>query len=51
MSFLSTPPFEPIAAVLVIPAVSALVLAVLPGYRLTARLNVLATLLTFLAAL
>jgi hydrogenase-4 component F len=44
-------PFAPIAAVLVIPAVSALLLAVLPGYRLTARLNVLATLLTFLAAL
>jgi hydrogenase-4 component F len=51
MNLLSVPPFEPIAAILVIPAVSALVLAVLPGYRLTARLNVLATLLTFLAAL
>jgi len=44
-------PFEPITAVLVIPAIAAALLAVLPGYRLTARLNVLATLLTFLAAL
>ena len=34
-----------------IPAVAAALLALLPGYRLTARLNVLATLLTFLAAL
>jgi hydrogenase-4 component F len=51
MNLLTDPPFDPIAAILVIPAVSALVLAVLPGYRLTARLNVLATLLTFLAAL
>ena len=38
-------------AVLVIPALAAVVLALLPGYRLTARLNVLAALLTFLAAL
>ena len=38
-------------AVLIIPAVAAALLALLPGYRLTARLNVLATLLTFLAAL
>jgi hydrogenase-4 component F len=44
-------PFEPVTAILVIPAASALVLAVLPGYRLTARLNVLAAFLTFLAAL
>jgi hydrogenase-4 component F len=35
---------------LLIPAVAAVLLAVLPGYRLTARLNVLATLLTFLTA-
>ncbi len=39
------------AAVLLIPIVTATVLAVLPGYRLTARLNVLAALATFLAAL
>jgi hydrogenase-4 component F len=43
-------PFEPVVAILVIPGVSALLLALLPGYKLTARLNVLATLLTFLAA-
>ncbi|MFA5901527.1 MAG: hydrogenase 4 subunit F [Hyphomicrobium sp.] len=52
MSFdLARLPFEPVVAILVIPGVSALLLALLPGYRLTARLNVLATLLTFLAAL
>jgi hydrogenase-4 component F len=44
-------PFEPVVAILVIPGVSALVLALLPGYRLTARLNVLAAFLTFLSAL
>ena len=44
-------PIEPVTAILVIPAVSAILLAALPGYRVTARLNVLATLLTFLAAL
>jgi hydrogenase-4 component F len=38
-------------AVLFIPALVAAVLALLPGYRLTARLNILATLATFLAAL
>jgi hydrogenase-4 component F len=43
--------FDATAAVLMIPIVTALVLAALPGYRLTARLNVLATLLTFLSAL
>jgi hydrogenase-4 component F len=43
--------FEPVTAILVIPGFSALLLALLPGYKLTARLNVLATLLTFLAAL
>jgi hydrogenase-4 component F len=46
-----TLPFEPVTAVLAIPAIAAALLAVLPGYRVTARLNVLATLLTFLAAL
>jgi hydrogenase-4 component F len=39
-----------LAAVLAIPAAAAALLAILPGYRLTARLNVAATLLTFLAA-
>jgi hydrogenase-4 component F len=42
--------FEPVAAVLVIPAAAATLLMVLPGYRLTATLNVIAALLTFLAA-
>jgi len=37
--------------ILLIPAVSAAGLALLPGYRLSARLNVMATLLTFLTAL
>jgi len=40
-----------IRAILLIPLGSALLLAVLPGYRLTARLNVVATSLTFAAAL
>jgi hydrogenase-4 component F len=40
-----------VTAVLAIPAVAAALLALLPGYRITARINVAATLLTFLAAL
>ncbi len=40
-----------LVAVLIIPLVAAAVLVLLPGHRLTARLNVLAALLTFLAAL
>jgi len=43
--------FDALSALLVIPAVSAAVLAILPGYRLTARLNVVAALLTFLTSL
>lgn len=39
------------AAILLIPAVAAGLLALLPGYRLTARLNIAASLLTLLAAL
>jgi hydrogenase-4 component F len=42
--------FDAVSAVLIIPAVAAMLLVLLPGYLLTARLNVLATLLTFLAA-
>jgi hydrogenase-4 component F len=42
--------FNAVTAVLVIPVVAAALLALLPDYRLSARLNVLATLLTFLAA-
>ena len=40
-----------LTGVLLIPAFAAALLAVLPGYRLTARLNVLATTLTLLCAL
>src|SRR5215831_772491 len=40
-----------IALILVIPALSALLLAVLPGYRLSALVNILASFLTLLAAL
>jgi hydrogenase-4 component F len=43
--------FNAVTAVLAIPAFAAALLALLPGYWLSARLNVLATLLTFLAAL
>ena len=41
---------DALAAVLLIPAFAAALLAVMPGYRITARLNVVATLATFLAA-
>ena len=44
-------PIEPITAILAVPGGAALLLMLLPGYRLTAALNVLATFLTFLAAL
>jgi hydrogenase-4 component F len=44
-------PFEPLYAVLGIPALAAGVLALLPGYWLAARLNLLAALATLLAAL
>ena len=42
---------DALTGVLLIPAVATLLLAVLPGYRLTARLNVLAALATFATAL
>ncbi|MBV8699656.1 hydrogenase 4 subunit F [Bradyrhizobium sp.] len=42
---------DAVTAILMIPAISAAGLALLPGYRLTARLNVVAALLTFLTAL
>src|ERR1700692_1496047 len=48
---MSLPSFDPVVAVLLIPIGSAALLAVLPGYRLTARLNVVASFATFLAAL
>ena len=41
---------DPLTAVLVVPAVTAAVLALLPGYWLAARLNVLATFITLIAA-
>ena len=44
-------PFEPLTAVLIIPGSAAVVLALLPGYWIAARLNVLAALATLLAAL
>ena len=43
--------FDALAAVLLIPVFAAALLALLPGYRITARLNVLATFATFLSAL
>jgi hydrogenase-4 component F len=43
--------FEPLTAVLLIPAVTAAILALLPNYWVAARLNVLATLLTLIAAI
>src|SRR5690349_1362082 len=42
---------DSLTGVLLVPAIAAALLAALPGYRLTARLNVLAALLTFLTAL
>ena len=43
--------FDAVAAVLLIPLAAAALLALLPGYRATSRLNVAASLLTLLAAL
>jgi hydrogenase-4 component F len=43
--------FDAVTAVLLIPIVAAAVLAALPGYRMTSRLNILASLLTMLSAL
>jgi hydrogenase-4 component F len=43
--------FDAVAAVLLIPIIAILPLALLPDYRLTARLNIAASLTTFLAAL
>ena len=42
--------FDPVIAVLLIPAGAAMLLAALPGYRLTARINVLAALASFIVA-
>jgi hydrogenase-4 component F len=43
-------PFDGVDAVLVIPLLAAILLLLLPGYQLAARLNVAATFLTLLAA-
>jgi len=43
--------FDPVMAILIVPLGAAALMALLPGYRLTARLNVAASLLTMLAAL
>ena len=48
---MSALPFDPAVAILLIPLGAAALLAVLPDYRLTARLNIAATFLTLLAAL
>src|SRR6266540_5626705 len=48
---MTLPFFNPVTAVLLIPICSAALLAILPGYRVTARLNVVASLATFLSAL
>src|ERR1700724_774366 len=48
---MSTASFDAVTAVLLIPIGSAAVLAILPGYRLTARLNVVASFATFVSAL
>jgi hydrogenase-4 component F len=43
-------PIDPVAALLLIPVGAAALVALLPNYRLTARLNMLAACLTFIAA-
>jgi len=43
-------PYDAVGAILAIPAAAAALLAILPDYRVTARLNMFAALLTFLAA-
>ncbi|MGD9671460.1 MAG: hydrogenase 4 subunit F [Hyphomicrobiaceae bacterium] len=44
-------PVAPVTALLAIPCLAALLLVLLPGYRLSARINVLAAAATFLASL
>ena len=48
-AFISALPVTPLQAVLLIPAVAVVLLALIPSYRLGAFLNVLASALTFLA--
>jgi hydrogenase-4 component F len=47
---MSALPFDAISAILLVPVGAAALLALLPGYRLGARLNVLASFLTLLSA-
>jgi hydrogenase-4 component F len=47
----AAPSFDALSAILLIPAATASLLALLPFYRLSSRLNVLATFLTLVAAL
>jgi hydrogenase-4 component F len=48
---MSSLPYDAVTTILVTPLTAAILLALLPSYRLTARLNILATLVTLLAAL
>jgi hydrogenase-4 component F len=49
-SFLALLPFQPVHGVIAVPAVAAILLALLPGRRGSATLNVAASFLTFLLA-
>ena len=44
-------PFDPVAAVLIVPAGGAALLVLVPGYRISAQLNIAVSLLTLLSAL
>ena len=44
-------PFDGVAAILILPAATAALLALLPGYRLSAAINVASSLATFVAAI
>ncbi len=48
---MNSPPVDGVTLILAVPAATAVLLALLPDYRLSARLNVLSAFLTFLAAL
>src|SRR5258705_2930101 len=51
MALLSELSLEPVTAILAVPFLSAVLLLLLPGYWLASRINVLAALTTFVAAL
>jgi hydrogenase-4 component F len=51
LDLISQLPIQPLTALLAIPGAAALLLVLLPWYRLSSRLNMLASLLTLLAAL